>query len=105
MDRHDDPIQAARDRQRPEPHLYDQDPEGDKERRTRRRSLRYHRTARTAVRRRERLVTAATRRWAYSTATRGSPRFGTTEPLHSGQSRQASPASIPRTVPPRTIVA
>src|SRR5438132_348785 len=80
-------------------------PKATVERRTRRSSARYHRRARTMVRRMERLVTAATRRWAYSTATSGSPRFGTMEPLHSGQSVQASPASIPRTVPPRTIVA
>ena len=72
---------------------------------TRRRSARYHRRARTIVRRRETLVSAATSRCAYSTATSGSAMSGTIEPLHSGQSGQASPAPMPRTVPPKTMVA
>src|SRR5439155_1003246 len=50
-------------------------------------------------------VNAATRRWMYSTRIPVSARSGTTEPLHRGQSAHASPAFIPRTVPPTTIVA
>src|SRR2546429_585563 len=50
-------------------------------------------------------VNAATRRWMYSTRVPVYARFGTNEPLHRGQSGHASPAFIPRTVPPTTIVA
>src|SRR4030088_2963922 len=48
---------------------------------TRRRSVRYQRRAKAIVSRRQRLVNAATRRGAYSTATRGFTRFGTMGPL------------------------
>jgi len=70
-----------------------------------RRSGRNQRIANTMVKRMERLVSAAASRCAYSTATVGSRRSGMADPLQRGQSGHASPAPIPRTVPPRTIVA
>src|SRR5438067_4430169 len=88
----------------PRPTCATRNPTLVKEKAMRRRSGRNQRTETAKVARRNRVVRAATRRWAYSTATRGSPRSGTTWPLQSGQSGQASPAPIPRTVPPRTIV-
>src|SRR3989441_2141168 len=62
-------------------------------------------TAATRVDNMKSPVNAATRRWMYSTRILASARFGTTDPLHRGQSGHASPASMPRTVPPTTIVA
>src|SRR5437899_2967414 len=72
---------------------------------TRRISDRNHRMAASRVKRTKRPVSTATRRCTYSTKTPASPTLGTSDPLQSGQSGHASPAPIPRTVPPRTIVA